>query len=143
MYCRTIVICLLIIINGVNISISQDSKHSIESEYANNSLKLVQAAMCESFEGIEPKNPSMIFSIATEKVICFTFFNPVIEDSYIFHKWYRKDKISTVRKLSLKSPQWATYSSIQLRETDKGPWRVEIVDPKGYTIDILRFSITD
>jgi len=38
---------------------------------------------------------------------------------------------------------WSTYSQIQLRETDKGPWRVEISDQNGKVFDVLRFSITD
>jgi hypothetical protein len=30
-----------------------------------------------------------------------------------------------------------------LRETDKGPWRVEISDQNGRVFSTLRFSITD
>jgi hypothetical protein len=45
--------------------------------------------------------------------------------------------------LTLKPPRWSTFSSIQLREADKGPWRVEIVDEKDRLHKTLRFSITD
>ncbi|MBU4002129.1 MAG: DUF2914 domain-containing protein, partial [Proteobacteria bacterium] len=61
----------------------------------------------------------------------------------VYHAWYRKDQLSTKRKLVLKPPQWAAFTEIQLRETDKGPWRVEVTDDNGNILKILRFSITD
>jgi hypothetical protein len=51
--------------------------------------------------------------------------------------------LSTKKKLFLKPPSWSTYSSIQLREADKGPWRVEVTDDKGKLFATLRFSVTD
>jgi hypothetical protein len=53
------------------------------------------------------------------------------------------DELSAKIKLTLNPPRWATRSSIQLRETDKGPWRVEIVDAEDKVLYTLRFSITD
>jgi hypothetical protein len=53
------------------------------------------------------------------------------------------DKLSTKKKLVLKPPRWSTFSSIQLREADKGPWRVEITDDDENILRILRFSIVD
>jgi hypothetical protein len=32
---------------------------------------------------------------------------------------------------------------VELRDADKGPWRVEISDEKGIIFHMLRFSITD
>jgi hypothetical protein len=104
---------------------------------------LVQAEMCQEIEGYSPLNPAIVFSIEIGKVSCFTSFDPVSEEMYIYQKWYHKDKLSTQKKLLLKPPRWSTFSSIQLREADKGPWRVEITDHEGGIIRVLRFSITD
>jgi hypothetical protein len=49
----------------------------------------------------------------------------------------------TSKRLTLKPPRWATFSSIQMREGDKGPWRVEIWDEQNQLIKTLRFSVTD
>ena len=104
---------------------------------------LIQAVMCQEIEGYSPLNPAIVFSIGIGKVSCFTSFDPVPKEMYIYQKWYHKDKLSTKQKLLLKPPRWSTFSSIQLREADKGPWRVEITDHEGNILKVLRFSITD
>ena len=106
-------------------------------------LTLGQAVMCESLEAYSPENIAVVFSIGVGKVLCFTSFDNVPEEMVIYHSWYRKDQLSSKRKLTLKPPRWATFSGIQLREADKGPWRVEITDDGGNLLRTLRFSITD
>lgn len=106
-------------------------------------LTLVRAAMCEKIEDYAPQNQGIVFSVAIGKITCFTFFDPVPENSFIYHKWYYRDRLTTRIKLSLKTPRWSTFSSIQLREADKGPWRLEVTDSDGNVLQTLRFSITD
>jgi hypothetical protein len=104
---------------------------------------LAHAVMCEEIKDLTPKNQAVIFSIKIGEVSCFTSFDPVPEKTFIYHKWFHKDELSTQKKLSLQPPRWATYSKIQLREADKGPWRVDITDDKGRILRTLRFTITD
>ena len=106
-------------------------------------LALSEAVMCEGIESYSPRTPAIVFSINIGKVSCYSSFDPVPEKTYIYHRWYFKDRLSTRKKLYLKPPRWATYTSIQLREADRGPWRVEISDKEGNIFKILRFSITD
>jgi hypothetical protein len=106
-------------------------------------LTLVQAAMCEEVRNRSPYNPGIVFSSTLGKVVCFTDFDPVLEKTFVYHKYYFMDELSAKIKLTLNPPRWATLSSIQLRETDKGPWRVEIVDAEDNVLYTLRFSITD
>ncbi|HUV50465.1 MAG TPA: DUF2914 domain-containing protein [Anaerolineae bacterium] len=106
-------------------------------------LTLTHTVMCEEIKDYAPYNSAVVFSIAIGKVSCFTSFDPVPEKTFIYHEWYYQDKLSAKKKLYLQPPRWSTYSSIQLRETDKGPWRVQILDHKGNLLDIVRFSITD
>ena len=106
-------------------------------------LTLVEAVMCESIESYAPQTPAVVFSINIGKVSCYSNFDPVPEKTYIYHRWYFKDRLTTQKKLFLKSPRWGTYTSIQLREADRGPWRVEITDKDGNIFKTLRFSITD
>ncbi len=104
---------------------------------------MIQALMCEDIESGVPKNRTVVFSIAREKAICFTVFDPVPEKTVIYHNWFYRDNPSAKIKLSVRPPRWSTFSSIKLRETDKGPWRVEVTDWQGTILQILRFSITD
>ena len=106
-------------------------------------LALVQAAMCEGIKDYTPRNPAVVFSMAIGKVFCFTAFNSVPSNMYVYHSWYRRDRLVTTRRLSLRTPEWSTFSTIQLREADKGPWRVEIKDNNNKILEVLRFSITD
>ncbi len=101
------------------------------------------AVMCEGVKNHEPVNKATVFSVVKKKVFCFTDFNVVPEKTHIYHRWYREDKPAAKVKLKLQPPRWSTFSSIQLRESDIGPWRVEVTDQNGYVFYILRFSITN
>ncbi len=121
---------------------SQNSKDILPRRIVEK-LTLEQAAMCEEIKEYTPYNAAVVFSIKIGTVSCFTSFDPVPEKTFVYHTWYHRDKLSTKKTLTLNQPRWSTYSSILLRETDKGPWRVEISDQKGNLFRILRFSITD
>ena len=108
-----------------------------------NQLTSVEAAICEGIKDYIPQNPGIVFSTAIGRILCVTVFDPVPQNTFIYHNWYRNDELITKTKLTLKAPRWSTFSSIQLREADKGPWRVEIVDQKDRVHRVLRFSITD
>jgi hypothetical protein len=106
-------------------------------------LSLVQALVCEDMKDGIPFNTAVAFSISTGKIYCYTLFDQIAEDTVVYHHWFFRDKPSARIRLSLKQPRWSTYSSIQLREADKGPWRVEISDAGGRVLKTLRFSVTD
>jgi hypothetical protein len=119
------------------------SPNSLQTAALPGVLALVQAGMCEAIVDYAPKNRAIVFSADIGEVFCFTSFDPVPVNTAIYHQWYYRDKLVRQKKLSLKIPRWSTYSSIQLREADKGPWRVEIVDQSNNILYVLRFSITD
>jgi hypothetical protein len=104
---------------------------------------LVQASMCASLKEGSPCNPGAVFPVNQGKVLCFSSFDPVPRKTFIFHSWFHRDVLITRQKLTLNPPRWSTYSTIQLRESDKGPWRVEIADQDARLLEVLRFSITD
>jgi len=135
-----VLLCILFFLAAQGIC--QDSTDAAPAS-ASKKPALKHAVMCEEIKDFIPYNPGAVFSIAIGKVSCFTFFDPVPEKTVIYHKWYHQDKPSTNKRLTLQPPRWSAYTSILLRETDKGPWRVEILDQAGKLIDVLRFSITD
>jgi hypothetical protein len=106
-------------------------------------LTLKKGLMCERVENLTPIGPGLVFSVSSGQVCCYTSFDPVPQHTVIYHRWFRRDELSTQTRLRLYPPKWSTYSVIQLRETDKGPWRVEIIDQNGRVFDVLRFSIAD
>lgn len=106
-------------------------------------MNLVRAVMCEYIQDYEPRNSAVVFSINVGKISSFTSFNRIKATTATLHKWFRRDELVTTKRLTLKPPSWSTYSSIQLREADKGPWRVEIWDDHNQLMQVLRFSVTD
>jgi hypothetical protein len=104
---------------------------------------LATAAMCEDIRYSSPYNAGICFSVSIGKVYCYTAFESVAETAVVYHNWFHRDRLSTRKKLSLQSPQDSAFSTILLREADKGPWRVEVVDGKGNLISVLRFSIAE
>lgn len=104
---------------------------------------LALAVMCESIKEYEPENPAIVFPISLGRVYCFSSFDAIPDRTYIYHKWYQRDRLVSGKRLTLKPPKWSTFSSMQLRMEDRGPWRVEITDNNGNILSILRFSISD
>lgn len=104
---------------------------------------LIRAVMCESILKLTPANQAVVFSIDLGRVLCFTEFDRVTQQTVIYHKWYRKENLISVKQLALNPPRWSSFSSMQLRDADKGPWRVDVTDENDKVIFTLRFSITD
>lgn len=104
---------------------------------------LVKAVMCESIQKFTPTNEAVAFSIDLGKLYSFTDFDPVPKQTVIYHKWYQKGRLVTVKRLTINPPRWSSFSSMQLRDADKGPWQVDIIDSNDKLIKTLRFSVTD
>lgn len=104
---------------------------------------LTKAVMCESIQKFSPENEAVVFSIELGRVYCYTEFDPVPKQSVIYHRWYHRGSLISVKQLTVNPPHWSSFSSMQLRDADKGPWQVDITDDDGNILKTLRFSITD
>lgn len=104
---------------------------------------LVKAVMCEAITKFLPENEAVVFSIDLGRIYSFTEFDPVPRQSIIYHKWYHNGSLVSVKQLTVNPPRWSLFSSMQLRDADKGPWQVEILDSNEKLLRTLRFSITD
>jgi hypothetical protein len=145
MYHRTLFIlfAVTLLFSTLPVSAHSQSDSNGGTEKSGENIALVQAVMCEEIQDHLPQNPTTVFSIERRKAICFTAFDPVSQKTDIYHHWFHRDRPSAKIKLTLKPPRWSTYSSIQFREEDIGPWRVEITDAQGKIFQVLRFSITE
>lgn len=106
-------------------------------------LLVVRAKTCEEMSNLQPVNQTTVFSVTRDKAFCFAEIEGIEKTTHIYHNWIRRDNHVAGIKLVVKPPRWSTVSSISLRETDKGPWRVEIEDMNGKILKILRFSVVD
>lgn len=104
---------------------------------------LTKAVMCESIQKFSPANEAVVFSIELGRIYCYTEFDPVLKQSFIYHKWYHRGSLVSVKQLTVNPPRWSSFSSMQLRDADKGPWQVDVTDDADKILYTLRFSITD
>ncbi len=119
------------------------SAANVCSQQPDAKMKMVQAVICESIDNFKPVNPGVVFSISSGEVFCFSEFDPVFEKTHVLHQWYKKDKLIFTMRLIISPPKWSSFSRIQIRDADKGPWRVEIHDADGTILKTLRFSMAD
>ena len=135
-----VVFCLFGLMSGV---MAAQETAVPPAEEKGKELTLVEADVCEKMEGTTPVNRAVVFSASLDKIYCFTSFDPVPREMDIYHEWYRKDKLRAKKKLTLKPPRWSTFSSMRIRKSDVGPWRVDITDDSGRIFKTLRFSVTE
>ena len=119
------------------------SPDSTEQPGASERLKITEAMVCERVIGGAPYNRAAVFSVSNNEVYFFTRFDDMPEEMVIYHQWYHRDSLAIQMRLKLRPPSWATYSSIGLRDSDIGPWRVEVTDTRNNVLKVLRFSVTD
>lgn len=106
-------------------------------------MVLADAVVCERISNCRPVNPAAVFSVSLGEVFCFSEFDPVYEKTAIFHNWYKKDKLIFSMRLVLSVPKWSSFSRVQMRDADSGPWRVEIRDEDNHILKTLRFNMSD
>lgn len=133
----------LLVLCGFWVAVVSGYAADNQPSHSTTRMTLARAVMCEYIEEFAPQRVAVVFSINAGKISCFTSFDDIKASTYALHKWYRRDQLVTSKRLTLKPPSWSTYSSIQLREADKGPWRVEIINNRNQLIKTLRFSVTD
>ena len=104
---------------------------------------LGEATVSEKVKNGIPFTSAAAFSIKLGRIYCFTDFVAVNAKTVIYHNWFHRDAKRASVKLALRPPRWATFSSVTLRDTDKGPWQVEITTENGKVLQILRFSVID
>ena len=134
-----VLLCLPFILLLLGIEAFSQDKVPPESQ----KLTLAEAFMCEEVKEQIPYNPGVVFSNTNEKVYCYSTFDPVPQNTFIYHTWFFRDSLVTKIKLSVRAPRWSTYSRMQLRDPDKGPWRVEIRNQAEKLLQVLRFSVTE
>jgi hypothetical protein len=149
MKCKFFIFFLLLtylVLNPFSQSFAQDQEEATPVEPPQE-LTLVRAVMCEGLReelrGLVPLNEAIAFSIKREEVSCFLDFAAVPEKTTIRISWFWRDERRLNRKFTLYPPRWSTLDTMQLRDADKGPWRVEVRDMDGNILKTLRFSITD
>ena len=112
------------------------------SETCAEELVVEQATISVDIADREPVNPGNSFSASANKLYCFTKIAGAMSATNVTHVWYFGDVERARISLAVGGTPWRTYSSKRLQPHDVGPWRVDILDAIGNTMETVRFDIT-
>ena len=100
------------------------------------------ASICTGVADREPVDAGTSFSVATDRLYCFSKIVNITEATEIVHVWYFGETERARVSLGIKPPAWRTYSSKIIQTHEIGPWRVEILDASGNLLETLKFEVT-
>ena len=89
----------------------------------------------------EPVDQVEVFPRQNGTLYCFTRVVGSESPTFVYHLWYRGDKLMSRVQLPVNSSNWRTWSAKQLLEDWPGQWRVEIQDDQGNNLGQVRFEL--
>jgi hypothetical protein len=105
-------------------------------------LAIAQAAICKTVVDRAPVEPGTSFPVSVEKLFCFTRVTGAHSPTQVTHVWYFGETERARVSLPVNAANWRTYSSKVIQSHEKGPWRVEVLDPSGTVLQSLPFEVT-
>ena len=106
------------------------------------SAQVAQMAICRSVENREPVGAAENFEASVGRLYCFTNIVGAPTPIEITHAWYYGDTERALVSLSVRSPNWRTYSSKNIMAQEVGQWRVDVIGPEGEVLKTQTFTIT-
>jgi len=138
---------------GGNASLTQEKTMEAEAEsqstQAENAtaeesmvqLTVAEMEFCYDVQDRTPVGINDTFPDTVGRVFCFTRVTGAAEETTIQHVWYYQEEVARV-DLRVGSPNWRTWSSKQILETQDGWWKVEVVDDQGSVLASRDFFIS-
>ena len=105
-------------------------------------LAIADAAVCKDVVNRAPVDPGTSFPVSVARLFCFTRVTGAQSPTEVTHVWYHGDRERARVSLPVNTASWRTYSSKVIQGHEKGPWRVEVVDPSGKVLQALAFEVT-
>lgn len=98
--------------------------------------------ICENVVNLEPIGAAISFPVTVGKLCCFTRIIGAHEPTTITHVWYFGMTERARVDLTVKGNPWRTYSSKRIQAHEVGDWRVEVLDPEGSRLKVIKFLTT-
>ena len=89
-------------------------------------LYIDELVIAKNIEDHVPVEIGFMFAADVKKLYCFTKISGVRSKTTITHNWYWNNQEMAKIRLSIGSPTWRTYSSIEILSFWKGHWWVDI-----------------
>ena len=105
------------------------------------SLHVAEGNICTDVVDRTCQNANTRFYASADRLYCFTKIIGAQEDTYVTHFWHFGDKERARIKLSVRSPNWRTFSSKIIQPHEIGDWHVDVVGADGQVLMTIPFTI--
>ena len=115
---------------------------SVPTAVTKGGVSLIEAEACRSVENRNPVGAGDKFQTDVGRIYVYTKVAlDASQEAKIKHVWRFKGKDVANVILTVKGPQWRTYSSKQMDPTHKGDWAVDVTTEKGDVLKSISFKI--
>ena len=107
-------------------------------------LRVFRAYVCKGIEQSEPTEAGKSFIPTADGVLrlcCFSEIGGTDRPDTVSHVWYWGEREMARVPLNVKGDRWRTWSTKRIIDEWRGDWRVDIVDPDGFVLKSLTFSV--
>ncbi len=88
-----------------------------------------------------PTGISSYFDSSVGKLYAFTRIVGADGDTRVYHKWYHGDVLVADVTLTVRSDDWRTWSTKNVRPDWTGDWRVVVVSEDGSVLGSVKFAV--
>ncbi len=107
-------------------------------------FRVFRAYVCKGIEQSEPTEAGKSFIPTADGVLrlcCFSEIGGADRPDTVSHVWYWGEREMARVPLEVKGDRWRTWSTKRIVDEWRGDWRVDIVDPDGFVLKSLTFSV--
>ena len=118
-------------------AIKEDTKPFVEK------LVVIQTLACKKVKNNQPLYPGRRFPTDIGRVYCHTLFNNNSgKHSDIYHIWYMNGSLKAKVRIRVRDgKEIPAFSHREIKNNDKGTWKVEITDSDKKILDTVIFEV--
>ena len=87
----------------------------------------------------EPVGEGWRFPVQARRVYCYTAVEGADSPTSITHAWYYEDRKVHTYTLPVEAASWRTWSYKNIAGSQKGDWKVEVLDAQGKVLTTVHF----
>lgn len=87
----------------------------------------------------EPVGEGWRFPVQARQVYCYTVVEGAGSPTSITHAWYYEDRKVHTYTLPVEAASWRTWSYKNIAGSQKGDWKVEVLDAQGKVLTMVYF----
>lgn len=100
-----------------------------------------EGVVCTAVVDRKPEGAAATFPADTGRLYAFTRIKGAQAASSVTHRWVFAGKTVAEVKLDVKGSPYRVWSSKLVMPSQKGAWKVEVVDDAGTVLKTLEFSV--